>query len=696
MDFVTVCSPAWHAPCKYSVMDSSRIGSKLPTTTQGDLWPTSLERYASIVQNAVEGIFQSTPDGHYLLVNPALAKLYGYDSADDLIAGVQDISHGLYVDSGTRAEFERLMARSGEVRGLEYRVRRKDGSIIWISEHARAVRDEDGKVLYYEGFVQDITARKQIDAELRAAMEAAEAASRAKSQFLAVMSHEIRTPMNGIIGMTSLLLDSPLTPEQHEFAETIRRSGDALLTVINDILDFSKIESGRMELEHEEFALRECVEGALDLLAPVAAEKHIDLLYEVSETAPLAIRGDTTRLRQILVNLLGNAVKFTERGEVVLTLHAEVLSTSPKGTTPVRLHFAVRDTGIGISAEGITRLFQSFSQVDASTTRRYGGTGLGLAISQRLVQQMGGELTVESEVGRGSTFRFSVVVESVAPRERPRLVSPRAILTGKHLLIVDDNPTNLLILTKFAQTWEMGSEIANSGPAAIELLRAGHVFDFGIVDMHMPDMDGVVLAREIRKLKTPAELPLVLLSSLGPRELAATKSLFDVSLTKPAKPAQMLEALVRIATLGKGLAERARHSTPPFFDRTAHRERVLLAEDNAVNQKVAFRMLEHLNYRADLAANGLEVLEAMQRQPYDIVLMDLQMPEMDGLEATRRLRALEVPGGPRPWIVALTANAMQGDREACLAAGMDDYISKPMKVPELAAALARARAALGA
>ncbi|MEO6569703.1 MAG: response regulator [Opitutaceae bacterium] len=676
-------------------MDFTRAGSNRPTTTQSGLWPTSLERYASIVQNAVEGIFQSTPEGHYLLVNPALAKLYGYESADDLIAGVQDISHSLYVDPAAHAEFKRLMAKNGEVRGLEYRVRRKDGSIIWISEHARAVNDEDGKLLYYEGFVQDITTRKQIDAELRAAMEAAEAASRAKSQFLAVMSHEIRTPMNGIIGMTSLLLDSPLTSEQHEFAETIRGSGDALLTVINDILDFSKIESGRMELEHEEFALSECVEGALDLLAPVAAEKHIDLLYEVSESARLAIRGDATRLRQILVNLLGNAVKFTERGEVVLTLHAETLSNSTAGSAPVRLHFAVRDTGIGIPAEGLARLFQSFSQVDASTTRRYGGTGLGLAISQRLVQQMGGELTVESEVGRGSTFRFSVVVEAVAPKERPRPVSPRAMLAGKRLLIVDDNPTNLFILTKFAQTWEMVSETADSGPAALKLLRAGRVFDFGIVDMHMPEMDGVALAREIRQLKTPAEFPLVLLSSLGPRELAATKSLFDVSLTKPAKPAQLLEALVNLATLGNGVAERARHSTPPFFDRTSHRERVLLAEDNAVNQKVALRMLEHLNYRADLAANGLEVLEAMHRQPYDIVLMDLQMPEMDGLEATRRLRALEIPGGPRPWIVALTANAMQGDRETCLAAGMDDYVTKPIKVPELAAALARARAALG-
>jgi PAS domain S-box-containing protein len=675
-------------------MDSPPAGASLPSPSNSALWETSVERYASIVQNAVEGIFQSTPDGHYLLVNPALAKLYGYASSAELIAGVQDISHGVYVDPAARAEFKRLMAKNGEVRGLEYRVRRKDGGIIWISEHARTVKDEDGNVLYYEGFVQDITARKKTDDELRAAMEAAEAASRAKSQFLAVMSHEIRTPMNGIIGMTSLLLDSPLTPEQHEFAETIRRSGDALLTVINDILDFSKIESGRMELEHAEFALRECVEGALDLLAPVAAEKQLDLLYEVGESVPHTVRGDATRLRQIIVNLLGNAIKFTERGEVVLALHAETLATAGLArAAPARLQFAVRDTGIGIPADGIGRLFESFSQVDASTTRRYGGTGLGLAISRRLVQQMGGDLTVESEIGRGSIFRFTAVLEAVPAKDRPQPVSPRAILAGKRLLIVDDNPTNLLILKKFAETWEIVPTTATSGPEALKVLTLDAVFDFGILDMHMPGMDGVALAREIRKSRTPAEFPLVLLSSLGPRELAASKSLFDVSLTKPAKPAQILEALVRMATLGRGVAERARHSTPPFIDRTSHRERVLLVEDNAVNQKVALRMLAHLNYRADLAASGIEALEAVARQSYDIILMDLQMPEMDGLEATRRLRANALPNGPRPWIVALTANAMQGDRDVCLAAGMDDYVSKPIKLPELAAALARARAA---
>jgi PAS domain S-box-containing protein len=658
-------------------------------------WPSSIERYASIVQNAIEGIFQSTPDGQYLLVNPALAKLYGYESPAELMANVQDISRTIYVDASVRDVFKRLMARDGEVRGLEYQVRRKDGGIIWISEHARTVRDEEGRVLYYEGFVQDITRRKEAEEELRAAKEAAETASRAKSQFLAVMSHEIRTPMNGVIGMASLLLDSPLSPEQHDYAETIRHSGDALLTLINDILDFSKIESGRLELEHEEFVLRECVEGALDLLAPRAGEKQIDLLYEISEGAPVMVRGDSTRLRQILVNLLGNAVKFTEQGEVVLTLRTEALpATGPGRPESTRLLFAVRDTGIGIPPEAVGRLFQSFSQVDASTTRRYGGTGLGLVISQRLAEQMGGTMSVESEPGRGSTFRFSAVVETGPNKPLPYRVSPRAVLGGKHLLLVDDNPTNLRILTKFAQNWEIVPRTAASGAEALALIDAGATFDFAILDMQMPAMDGAMLAREIRRRRPTEQLPIVLLTSLGQRDLAGNRSLFDVSLTKPAKPGQILDALVRVLTRGQGMASRARHSAPPIADQTVHRERVLLAEDNVVNQKVALRMLERLNYRADLAANGVEVLEAMGRQAYDIIIMDVHMPEMDGLEATRRLRANPPAGGHRPWIVALTANAIQGDREMCLAAGMDDYVSKPIKTPELAAALARARAAL--
>jgi len=340
--YLPVNPHSWHMRCRFGPMNFERASEPDSPT-----WPSSLERYASIVNNAVEGIFQSTPDGRYLLVNPALARMYGYESPEELLRRVSDISRTIYVDPGVREEFKRLMEEKGEVRGLEYQVRRKDGEILWISENSRAVCDAEGCVLYYEGFIEDISRRKRAESELRAAKEAAELASKAKSQFLAVMSHEIRTPMNGVIGMASLLADTAgLTEEQRDFVETIRQSGDALLTVINDILDFSKIESGRIDLEHEEFCVRDCIEGALDLLAPRAADKGLDLLYEIADGVPVMVRGDSTRLRQILVNLLGNAVKFTERGEVVLSLRSEPVLAGDEGR--VRLFFKVRDSGIGI------------------------------------------------------------------------------------------------------------------------------------------------------------------------------------------------------------------------------------------------------------------------------------------------------------------------------------------------------------
>jgi len=658
----------------------------------------TLEGYRSIVQNAVGGIFQSTPDGHYLLVNPALARMYGYDSPEELMHNVSDISRSIYVDPSVRLEFKRLMERDAEVRGLEYQVRRKDGTIIWISEHARAVRSDHGTVVYYEGFIQDITARKVAEEELRTAKEAAEAASIAKSQFLAMMSHEIRTPMNGVIGMTSLLLDSPLNLEQREYTETIRKSGDSLLNIINDILDFSKIESGHLELENEEFLVRDCVEGALDLLAPRATEKKLDLLCEIDDSTPGCARGDATRLRQIIVNLLGNAVKFTEKGEVLLSVHAKPL---PEGR--VELHFAVTDTGIGIPSEAMARLFQSFSQVDASTTRRYGGTGLGLAISRQLTGLMGGSISVQSETGRGSTFSFYITVEAVPNPTRSPFSSLRATLNGRRLLIVDDNATNRRILTQLARSWQVISIAVESGADALEILRNEDPFDFAILDMQMPEMDGVMLARAIRQIPQAMDLPLVLLTSLGQQDPSGHEKLFAACLSKPAKPALILDTLAQ-------LRMRQNRSTPSSTPMSAplavvphapeatvepirqRSERVLLAEDNSVNQKVALYMLAKLGYRADSAANGQEVLEAMARQHYDIILMDVHMPEMDGLEATRRLRK-KPPGHGRPWIIALTAGVMQSDREGCLDSGMDDFISKPIKLPELSAALVQARAA---
>ena len=654
------------------------------------MWPSSLERYQSIVQNAVEGIFQSSPDGRFLLVNPALARMYGYDSPEHLITSVQDISLSVYVDPAVRTQFQRQMERDGEVHGFEYKVRRRDGSIIWISEHSRSVRGERGELLYYEGFVQDITLRKQAEEDIRSAKEAAEGASRAKSQFLAVMSHEIRTPMNGVIGMTSLLLSSALSSDQRELAETIRQSGDALLTIINDILDFSKIESGRLELENEEFDLHACAESALDILAPRAAEKRLDLLCDIADGTPALIRGDVTRLRQVLVNLLSNAVKFTEQGEILLSIRSE-----SRADGQILLHFAVKDTGIGISPEAMPRLFQSFSQADASTTRRYGGTGLGLAISRRLAEFMGGGMSAESEPGCGSTFHFSIVAEIVAGAPRSHYAAARSPVAGRRLLIIDDNATHRRILSRLTSSWHIHPHAVATGAEALSILRTGQRFDFALIDLELAEMEGTTLARDIRALRTAIELPLVALTAPGKSDPQTDHRLFAASLTRPVKPSQLFNALAHLYPFQRNGP--APEPTPKQPENLVYHQpqRVLLAEDNFVNQKVALQMLARLGYRADLASDGFEVIAAVQRKSYDVILMDVAMPGMDGMEATRKLRAMNL-GPTRPWVVALTANAMQGDRELCLAAGMDDYIRKPIKLSDLATAMRQVRSIVAA
>ena len=652
----------------------------------------------TLLENIPDKVYFKDKQSRFLMVSRSFVRMLA--QTNEAILGKTDFDYFTEEHARPAYEGEQRIIETGEpIVNLTEKETLADGSVSWGLTTKIAVRNNAGKIIGTLGVTKDITGLKESEMELGRARDAALEASRIKSEFLANMSHEIRTPMNGVIGMTGLLLDTELTPMQREFADTIRNSGDSLLTIINDILDFSKIEAGKLTFETLDFDLVDTVEGALDMFAERARYKSIELACQIPADLPKRLRGDPGRLRQVITNLIGNGIKFTEKGEVVVRLTKE-----SESETDVLIRFSINDTGIGIPPEIQKRLFQAFNQADNSTTRKYGGTGLGLAISKQLVAMMGGEIGVESDPGKGSTFWFTARLEKQTGTAEPTPSIYFRDLFDLRVLVVDDNATNRQILRHQLFAWKMQKGSAADGHEALDLLRtaaaSGKPYDLALLDMQMPEMDGMTLARMIKAEPAIAATRLIILTSMGymhtQNELKAAG--VDAYLIKPVKQSRLFDCLINV--LGTATAEHvfvppkdAHPVEPAGLEANGHHTRILLAEDNIVNQKVALGQLRALGFTADAAANGHEVLTALKQVPYDIIFMDCQMPEMDGYEASRMIRHAEKTSNAN-WkvpvrIVAMTANAMTGDREKCLAAGMDDYLSKPVRKAELQSALAK-------
>ncbi len=641
----------------------------------------------TLMNNLPDNIYFKDRDSRFLCINAAMAQRFGLSNPSEAVGKTDfDYFRSEHATQALRDEQE-VIVTGRPIIGVEEKETWSDGHETWASTTKMPLRDPQGRIVGTFGVSRDVTERKLAQAELQQAKDAAEAANRAKSEFLANMSHEIRTPMNGILGMTELALDTNLTREQREYLDLVKASAESLLNIINDILDFSKIEARKLHLDSTDFALRPHLDEIMRALAVRAQQKGLELACRVAPGAPEYLRGDPGRLRQILVNLIGNAIKFTAEGEVVVEVESEARTEKDIG-----LHFCVRDTGIGIPKEQQQNIFDAFTQVDHSTTRKYGGTGLGLTISAQLTGIMGGRLWVESEAGQGSAFHFTARFGLCGVGAPPPAPAQPSHLYGLPVLIVDDNATNRRILEEVLSNWRMRPAAVEGGAAALTALRsaaaAGKPYEVILLDCHMPEMDGFTLASRIQADPALSGATVLMLTSAGrPEDVERCRELgVSAYLTKPVRQSELLETM--LATLG-GSPLGARLVAADEQTGPGGPLHILVAEDNSVNQKLALAVLKKQGHKVEIATTGREAVEAAERQAFDVVLMDVQMPEMDGMEATAEIRRREQKKDRRVPIIAMTAHAMKGDRERCLEVGMDAYVSKPIQTQELFSAIAR-------